>query len=232
MPKCYSGDLRERVIEAVEKGASRREAAEHFDVSVSSAIKWLQRWHESKSAAPKPRGGSVSPLEEFAAQILALVAEQPDLTLVEIVAKLRKQRIRTSRSSLWRFLDRHDITLKKSLQATERQRADVARARRRWMRAQGLFDPARLVFIDETAVSTNMVRLCCVGAASARSAVVCPRDAAARARTPARRSLRGNGHRVQVYQLEMKARLSVPDLWWCPVARSVEAHDFLRRGRF
>src|SRR5438552_12012547 len=114
----------------------------------------------------------------------------------------------------------------------ERQRADVARARRRWMRAQGLFDPARLVFIDETAVSTNMVRLCCVGAASARSAVVCPRDAAARARTPARRSLRGNGHRVQVYQLEMKARLSVPDLWWCPVARSVEAHDFLRRGRF
>ena len=34
----------------------------------------------------------------------------------------------------------------------------MARARRRWMREQGLFDPARLVFIDETAVSTNMVR--------------------------------------------------------------------------
>jgi len=28
MPKAYSGDLRERVIEAVETGASRREAAE------------------------------------------------------------------------------------------------------------------------------------------------------------------------------------------------------------
>lgn len=27
------------------------------------------------------------------------------------------------------------------------------------MRAQGMFDPARLVFIDETAVSTNMARL-------------------------------------------------------------------------
>jgi transposase len=35
----------------------------------------------------------------------------------------------------------------------------VARARRRWIREQGLLDPARLVFIDETAVSTNMVRL-------------------------------------------------------------------------
>jgi transposase len=113
MPLSYSGDLRKRVIEAVDAGASRREAAECFEVSVSSAVKWLQRWRESRSAAPKPRGGSISPLEEFATEILALVAEQPDLTLVETVAALRKRRIKTSRSSLWRFLDRHDITLKK-----------------------------------------------------------------------------------------------------------------------
>ena len=113
MPKAYSGDLRERVIEAVETGASRREAAERFEVSVSSAVKWLQRWRERRSAAPKLRGGSISPLEEFATEILALVAEQPDLTLVETVAELRKRRIKTSRSALWRFLDRHNITFKK-----------------------------------------------------------------------------------------------------------------------
>ena len=114
MPKSYSGDLRERAIEVVEmEGASRREAAELLGVSVASTVRWLQRWHDVGSAEPKPRGGSVSPLEEFAAQVLALVAEQPDLTLVETVAELRKRRIRTSRSSLWRFLDRHDITLKK-----------------------------------------------------------------------------------------------------------------------
>ena len=146
MPKAYSGDLRERVIEAVETGASRREAAERFEVSVASAVKWVQRWCEERSAAPKPRGGSVSPLEEFAAEILVLIAEQPDLTLVETVTELRKKRIRTSRSSLWRFLDRHNITLKKSLQAAERQQADVARARRRWIREQGMLDPARLVY--------------------------------------------------------------------------------------
>ena len=35
----------------------------------------------------------------------------------------------------------------------------MARARRRWIREQGFLDPARLVFIDETAVSTNMARL-------------------------------------------------------------------------
>src|ERR1700730_17258113 len=49
--------------------------------------------------------------------------------------------------------------LKKTLYAAEQERADVVRARRRWMREQGMFDPARLVFIDETAVSTNLVRL-------------------------------------------------------------------------
>ena len=49
--------------------------------------------------------------------------------------------------------------LKKSLRAAERQRADVARARRRWIREQGWLDTARLVFIDETAITTNMVRL-------------------------------------------------------------------------
>jgi transposase-like protein len=51
MPKSYSQDLRERVIEAVEMGASRHEAADRFDVSVSSAVKWLQRWRESEAAA-------------------------------------------------------------------------------------------------------------------------------------------------------------------------------------
>lgn len=35
----------------------------------------------------------------------------------------------------------------------------MARARRLWIREQGLLDTTRLVFIDETAVTTNMVRL-------------------------------------------------------------------------
>ena len=65
MPKAYSRDLRERVITAVETGASRREAAERFEVSVASAVKWLQRWYQQRSAAPKPRGGSVSPFERI-----------------------------------------------------------------------------------------------------------------------------------------------------------------------
>jgi transposase len=48
---------------------------------------------------------------------------------------------------------------KKTLYAEEQKRAEVACARRRWVREQGLLDPARLVFIDETSTSTAMVRL-------------------------------------------------------------------------
>ena len=113
MPKSYSADLRQRVIEAVEMGASRHEAADRFEVSVSSAVKWLQCWDESRSAAPKPRGGSVSPLEKCTARVLAVIAEHPDLTLMETVAELHRRRIRTSKSALSRFFSRHGITLKK-----------------------------------------------------------------------------------------------------------------------
>jgi transposase len=97
----------------VEAGASRHEAAEHFGVSVSSVVKWMQRWSESRSAAPKPRGGSISPLEQQADRVVAVIAKQPDLTLEETAAELRRHRIRTSRSSLSRFFHRHDITFKK-----------------------------------------------------------------------------------------------------------------------
>ena len=47
MPRPYSTDLRERAVEAVESGASRREIAEIFKVGVSSVIRWCQRWSET-----------------------------------------------------------------------------------------------------------------------------------------------------------------------------------------
>ena len=159
MPNPYSVELRERVIARVESGASRREAAEHFEISPSAAVKWLQRWRDAGSAMAIPRGGSTSPLEKRANWLLALIAEQPDLTLDEVLVAMRKRRIAGSRTALWRFFARHKITFKKSLGAAEQERADVARARRRWIREQGMLDSTRLVFIDETAANTKMVRL-------------------------------------------------------------------------
>ena len=54
MPKAYSRDLRERVITAVETGASRREAAERFEVSVASAVKGCSAGI-SRGAPPRSR---------------------------------------------------------------------------------------------------------------------------------------------------------------------------------
>lgn len=120
MPKACSQDLRERVIEAVEAGSSRREAAERFEVSASSAVKWMQRWRAAGSATSKPHGGSSSLLEKPSEWILTLVAERPDLTLDEIVATLRKRRIASSRSAVWRFFARYEISFKKSLRGGAR----------------------------------------------------------------------------------------------------------------
>ncbi len=104
MPRPCSLELRERVVDAVESGASRREAADWFDVSPSSAIKWMQRRQATGSIAPKPSGGSVSPLEAHATFLFALIARQPDLTLDEIVVAMHRRRIGGSRSAVWRLL--------------------------------------------------------------------------------------------------------------------------------
>ena len=112
------------MIEAIESGASRREAAENFRLSPSSAVKWWRRWHDTGSVKAKPRGGSKSPLGAHAEWLLALVAEQPDLTLDEIVTAMRKRRIPGSRTAVWRFFERHNLTFKKS---PTRRRTTTAR---------------------------------------------------------------------------------------------------------
>jgi transposase len=135
----YPSALRMRVIDFVEAGGSRREAAEQFDVSVSSAIRWLQHFRNDGRSEPMPSRGSVSPLEKHAQGILTLIAEQPDLTLDEMVRVLRKRRIPASRSALSRFFARHNITVKK------KPHSRGAQARRRGSGAATLDAPARVV---------------------------------------------------------------------------------------
>jgi transposase len=103
------------VIARVESGASRREAAEHYDVSPSTAVNWVRCFHETGGCAAKPRGGSVSPLEEHAEFLLGLIDARPDLTLDEVVTAMRKHKVAGSRTAVWRFFQRHQITFKKSV---------------------------------------------------------------------------------------------------------------------
>ena len=73
----------------------------------------MQRRRATGSIAAKPSGGSISPLEEHADFLLSLIAGRPDLTLDEIVVAMRKRRIAGSRSAVWRFFQRHKISVKK-----------------------------------------------------------------------------------------------------------------------
>ncbi len=126
MVKPYSNDLRERVVRAVEDGASCRQAAARFGVAASTAIKWLQRWRQSGSPAPRPQGGDnrSQRIEAHAAEILALVQKTPDITLAEIVAHLdARHGLVVAPSTVWRLLDRHGMSFKKN---RARQRAGSA----------------------------------------------------------------------------------------------------------
>jgi transposase len=105
--------MRARVIARVESGASRREAAEHYEVSASTAVTWVKCFRESGRCAAKPRGGSISPLEEQREFLLALIDEQPD-PLDEVVCAMRQHKVSGSRTAVWRFFQRHKITFKKS----------------------------------------------------------------------------------------------------------------------
>lgn len=124
MSRAYSSDLRARVVEAINEGATRAEAAERFGVSIASAVRWHQVWRLDGSYEAKPCGGSQSPLEDYAEEIIALIETQRDRTLDETVVEMHKHRIPGSRTALFRFLERHGITFKKN---SARQRAGTSR---------------------------------------------------------------------------------------------------------
>jgi transposase len=115
MPAPYSQDLRERVIGFMALGDSARAAARRFDVSISSATRWAQRWRAEGHARPRAMGGDRrSRLREHRAKVLQLVAQQPDLSLQEIRSALAASGITVGLSTVHRFLGAHKLTLKKS----------------------------------------------------------------------------------------------------------------------
>ena len=135
MAKSLSQDLRSRLISAVAGGMSRRAAAERFGVSAASAVRWVRAWHETGRRVAKRQGGDrrSDRIEVHHSVILDAIKARADITLDEIAEMLRRDRGTSFASStVWRFLDRHAMTLKKN---GARSRAGQARRRRA---AQGL----------------------------------------------------------------------------------------------
>ena len=115
MGKPYSLDLRERIIGFVENGGSRRSAAGHFGVSVSCAIKLVDRFRRTGSADPGRRGGSTGKLAPHKDFLLGRVNLQPDITMPELAEVLKVETgTQAAPASLSRFLIRHGQRFKKN----------------------------------------------------------------------------------------------------------------------
>jgi transposase len=101
MAKALANDLRRRVIGVIDGGLSCREAAERFGVSVSSAIRWLDRLKKQGDVAAKRQGGDRKSgrIEAEAAFLLGEVAETPDITLVELQEKLQARGVSAGASA-------------------------------------------------------------------------------------------------------------------------------------
>lgn len=117
MGKSYSADLRDRICNYVSAGNSRRDAARRFGVSVSCAIKLVQRVAKTGSAAPArqgrpPGGGKLAP---HMRKLIRWVEAQRDITMPELAARLEAEtRMRAHPASLSRALLGAGFRYKKS----------------------------------------------------------------------------------------------------------------------
>jgi transposase len=116
MPRPYSQDLRDRVIDAALSGRSARGSAARFGIGVATAIVWVRRARESGDRSARKQGGAKPcKLDPHRDYLLALIDETPDLTVSELLERLAAERsVTVSRSTLWEFLDRCGLTFKKS----------------------------------------------------------------------------------------------------------------------
>jgi transposase len=98
------------VINAVEGGASFRQAAARYGVSASVAVKWAHRFRQTGSIAAKPMGGDRrSRLKSERDWLLKRMAAQPDLTPAELHKELRARGIQVGYLTVRRFVRKEKI---------------------------------------------------------------------------------------------------------------------------
>jgi transposase len=110
----YSLDLRERVVAVVGSGMSLEAAAERYQVSYSSAARWVRRAKATGSPAALPMGGKKPfTLADEAEWIRARLVEKPDITGRELLAELHERKVDVSYYGVWHFLHHAGLSFKK-----------------------------------------------------------------------------------------------------------------------
>jgi transposase len=152
-----SNDLRKRIIAAVDnREGSRRELARRFKVDVSCITRLLQLRRQTGSIEPRPHGGGITPTldQDGLERLRRLVEDDPDAILRDLRDRLG---IDGSIMIVWRGLKSLGITRKKKTEhADERDRPEVQEERESFCEEVEPIEPGRLVFVDETGVTTAM----------------------------------------------------------------------------
>ncbi len=98
----------------------------------SETVRFVSEWRQNGATSAKSQGGDQRShrIEAHREMILSVIKAKPDMTLVQIAEMLEAETGASfAPSSVWRFLDRHAITFKKTAHAAEQDRPDVAAAR-------------------------------------------------------------------------------------------------------
>lgn len=107
--QAYSMDLRKRVLADSDAGLPTKKVAQNYGVTSTWVRSLKQRRRETGEIAPRVGGGRKPKIDRT--QLVVLVEQQPDATLMELREKLGVQ---CSLSAIWMALDKLHISFKKS----------------------------------------------------------------------------------------------------------------------
>jgi transposase len=120
--KAYSEDLRKKILQAVDRGMPKSEAAKTFGVSRSSVKRYAAARREGRPLTPKKHPGSKPKLDERARKILeADVEERPATTLKDRCRFLEEMvGVLVSESTLSRLLRKMGFSPKEGVWVRQR----------------------------------------------------------------------------------------------------------------
>ncbi len=113
--KAYSEDLRRKIVEALDRGTNKSQAARLFGVSLSSVKRYAKMAREGRRLAPRKAPGKRSKIDEHGRRLLqADLKERPAATLPERCELLEKVLgVKASESTICRLLKRLGWSRKK-----------------------------------------------------------------------------------------------------------------------
>lgn len=113
MPKSYSTDLRERVLQYLEKNKNREDASRLFQVGTATIYRWLARKKEKGNVEPLRRPYAYKKIDDQ--KLIDYMEKNPDHFLSEI-----GKHFNITPQAVFYALKRLKITRKKSSRSTKK----------------------------------------------------------------------------------------------------------------